>query len=160
MNQLLAMRKSRKRSLSFDLVMAPYKFYVCLCLYAITNRYGNMNQKINNRLKTPVENLGKSMRKPRNNRSNSSIIRPKIFQKWSQNRSKIYPKTIQNRSKNGPKSVQNRFWNGFRLRSRFWTDFGGILAPTWSRLGGHDGAMLGPCWPKNQFLEVSEGIQK
>ena len=65
---------------------------------------------------------------------------------------KMVPKSIKNRSKNGPKSIQNRFWNGLRLRSRFWTDFGGILAPTWSRLGGQDGSMLGPCWPKESIF--------
>ena len=54
--------------------------YACMPLRIDTD---NMNQKIKNRLKTPVENLGKSMRKPRNNRPNSSKIRSKIIPKLS-----------------------------------------------------------------------------
>ena len=80
-------------------------------------------------------------------------------QKFNQIGPNIGPKSIQHLPKIDEKSSQNRLRRRLGPRSRFWTDFGSILAPTWGRLGGQDGVMLGPCWPKNWFLEDPEGIQ-
>ena len=82
------------------------------------------------------------------------------LRKWNQNRAKINPKSVQNRFQMGPKSVQNQFRDHLRFRGRFWFGSDAILDPTWAYLGGQVGAMLGPCWPSNRFLEVLEGAQK
>ena len=67
-------------------------------------------------------------------------------------------------SKNGQKWVPRWSQDGPKMDSG--TDFvsetlfGPILVPFWLQLGAILGAKLGPCWPKNWFLEVPEGMQK
>ena len=68
-------------------------------------------------------------------------------------RTRSHPKIYQ-------KSSQNRLRGRPGFRDRFRIDFCPILAPTWDRLGGQVGSKLGPCWPKNWFLEAPEGMQK
>ena len=82
-----------------------------------------------------MENLEKSMRKPGNNRPNSSKIRTKINQQSSKNRAK----TIKNPPKIIAEVSRNEF--GYMVGSgtlsgsppvKFLPDFGPHLGPSWA----------------------------
>ena len=72
---------------------------------------------------------------------------------------KMDTKSIQNLPKITEKSSQNRFRGRLGPRSRFGTDLGSVLAPTWGRLGGQDGVMLGPCWPKIDLRRILKAFK-
>ena len=83
----------------------------------------------------------------------STYYTSKIHQKTTNNRLKIDPKSVQNRCKIGAKTDSD-------TKSASESVFGPILGPTWGHLGAQNRVMLGPCWPKNYFFEVPEGIRR
>ena len=76
------------------------------------------------------------------------------------NQRNIVPNSAQNRPKIVPKSAQN----GSKISSGADVASESVFVPISDRflaqLGAILGAKLGPCWAKNWFLEVPEGMQK
>ena len=137
----------------------------CVCACVCMNLFVRPCWKSNNDLhENSNKNRSKINQKSIQNRPKidpkSTKNHPEIYQKSTNNRPKIGLKSVQTRPRIDQKSSRNRLWSRPRFRDRSGVDFDAILDQTWSHLGGQNGAMSGPCWPKNWFLERPERTRK